>query len=517
MPKRLTINDTWVLEREGSFSSSFSGFLHNITGGLNLRDTIKAGLDVARTMTDFGDTGFVKPLLDKIWGTLGVDLKPEMREKIQKKLDQRQKEAHRKIDDAEKQAQKTIEETVTKKEAKFEALEQRIAQHETDLETMETTVGQQVASQLFGTKMDSLVEALYSVAKERGITNEEILKIIKALPEFEALMYFMNVRKFYRDHTAHSLRVAALGDFILDKEGFAGGLEKLLMEQFHFSKEEVRTTWWFTGLLHDIGTPLAKLFTSLNWSMINEMTRCYSSLGMEFFPLGINVNHPDLGNIDYLKILCEGYPKSWQKIITNGLGVTPDTHDGFQYLAQSKEHVEYKPTSTQIDHGVVAAVALLRTLGSPEEISKEQPENRPLIEAARAIALHDNIEKLCPLPFEEYPLLFLLAITDELQEWGRPIPVSSEEGYFTTSLQKVTLTDAIFHDTSIELWDVPFTNAQAKTLMGFDFNRIHHDKEAKLKGLDCTEQFPETDLLLIDYDKDASKVAEKYEIRIKSL
>jgi len=193
MPNRLTINDIWVLEREGSFSSSFSGFLHNITGGLNLRDTIKAGLDVARTMTDFGDTGFVKPLLDKIWGTLGVDLKPEMREKIQKKLDRRQKEAHRKIDEAEKQAQKTIEETVAKRETKFEALEQRIAQHETDLEAMETTVGQQVASQLFSTKMVSLIEALYSVAKERGITNEKILKIIKALPEFEALMYFMNV------------------------------------------------------------------------------------------------------------------------------------------------------------------------------------------------------------------------------------------------------------------------------------------------------------------------------------
>ncbi|MFX1319278.1 MAG: OmpH family outer membrane protein [Promethearchaeota archaeon] len=517
MPKRLTINDTWVLEREGSFSTNFSSFLNNITGGLKLTDTIKAGLDVARTMTDFGDTGFVKPLLDKIWGTLGVDIKPELREKLQKKLDQRQKEAQRKIDEAQKKTQKRIEETVATKEIKIRVLEDRIAQHEADLEAMETTVGQQVASQLFSTKMDSLVAALYSVAKERGITNEEILNIIKALPEFEALLYIMNVRKFYRDHTAHSLRVAALGDFLLDKEGFAGGLEELIKEKLNFTKEEVRTTWWFTGLLHDIGTPLAKLFSSLNWSMINEMTRCYSSLGMEFSPLEINVNHPELGNTDYLQILCEGYPQSWQKIITSGLGVTIHTPDTFRYSAQSKKHAEYKPTSTRIDHGVVAAVALLRTLGPPDQVSKDQPENHPLIEAARVIALHDNIEKLGPLRFEEYPLLFLLAICDELQEWGRPIPVSSEEGYFTTSLQKVTLTDAIFHETSLELWDIPFTNAQAKSLMGFDFDRLHNDKETKLRGLDCTEQFPETDLLLIDYDKDASKIEDKYEIKIKSL
>jgi hypothetical protein len=517
MPKRLMINDTWVLQREGSFSISFSGFLSNLTGGAKLTDSIKAGLEVARSITDFGDVGFVKPLLDKIWGTIGVDAKPELREKFQKRLDRAQEEAHRKIDETEIQSQKSIDEAVAEKEYQILEIDERLDKLEAELESMEGTMGQQVASQLFSTKMDSLVEALYQVAKERGITNEEILNIIKALPEFEALMYIMNVRKFYRDHTAHSLRVATLGDFLLDKKGFAGGLEGLLMEKLSFTKEEVRTTWWFTGLLHDIGTPLAKLFTSLNWSLINEMTRCYSPLGMDFSPLQISVNHPDLGNSDYLKILCEGYPKPWQKFITNGLGVTFSAHDSFRYSVKDKKHEEFKPSSPRIDHGVVAAVTLLRTLGTPEDIAQDHVENRPLIAAARAIALHDSIEKLTPLPFEEYPLLFLLAVCDELQEWGRPIPVSSEEGYFTTSLQKVTLTDAIFHDTSLELWDIPFTNAQAKALMGFDFKRLHNDKETKLKGLDCTEQFPETDLLLIDYDRDVSKVIGKYEIKIQSL
>ncbi len=364
--------------------------------------------------------------------------------------------------------------------------------------------------------MDSLVEALYSVAKERGITNKEILNIIRALPEFEALMYIMNVRKFYRDHTAHSLRVAALGDFLLDKKGLAGGIEGFIMDKLQFTKEEVRTTWWFTGLLHDIGTPLAKLSTSLNWSLINEMTRCYSPLGIDFYPLQISVEHPDLGNRSYLKLLSEGFPKGWQKIISNGLGDTQRIPSSFRYLTRKRKRTEYQPTSSGLDHGVIAAVTLLRSLGSPEDVKEKYSENRPLIEAARAIALHDNIEKLKPLPFEEYPLLFLLAVCDELQEWSRPIPVTTEDSYFTTALQKVTLTDAIFHNIDLELWDIPFMNAHAKSLMKFNFKRIHTEKETKLKGLDCTEQFPETDMLLVDFNKEKSEVIDKWEIKIQS-
>ena len=52
--------------------------------------------------------------------------------------------------------------------------------------------------------------------------------------------------------------------------------------------------------------------------------------------------------------------------------------------------------------------------------------------------------------------------------------------------------------------------------MGFDFKRMRKGKESKLKGLDCTEQFPETAMLLADYDKDASKILEKHEIKIQS-
>jgi hypothetical protein len=517
LAKRIVINDSWVLQREGSFSTSFSGFLSQLTGGLKLYETMKSGLEIARASTDFEGLGIIKPILDRVVGSIDSIIPPKKQAEIQKKIEEAQKTAQKNLDKAEVKLEQQIEVKMRETEDKLDAkIEKRLAQMEADQNKMEDTVGQQIAYQLFGSKVDSLVDALYSVAQERGITNQEILKIIKALPKFEALMYIMNVRKFYRDHTAHSLRVAVLGDYLLDKEGSTGGLEGLLREKLNFTKEELRTTWWFTGLLHDIGTPLAKLSSSINWSLINEMIRCYSPLGLDFLPLQISVNHPELGNSGYLKILCEGFPKPWQEIITNGLGEGAVSSSVFRYSPNNQNRIEYKPSSSRIDHGVIAAITLLRTLGSPENIMQDKMEHRPLIEAARAIALHDSIERLQPLAFKDYPLLFLLAISDELQEWGRPIPVSSEDGYFTTAHQKVTLTNAIFHSPNLELWDIPFTNAQAKTLMGFDFKRLQNDKETKLRVLDCTEQFPETDLLLINFEKSASEVSDKYLIKISS-
>jgi hypothetical protein len=47
---------------------------------------------------------------------------------------------------------------------------------------------QKYPGDLFGTGIFSLGEALHSVAIERGIKNEAVLRLVKMLPEFEALM-----------------------------------------------------------------------------------------------------------------------------------------------------------------------------------------------------------------------------------------------------------------------------------------------------------------------------------------
>lgn len=86
-------------------------------------------------------------------------------------------------------------------------------------------------------------------------------------------MYFLNVRKYYRDHCPHQMRVAVLGDFLLDFKSQAGSIKGIIRDQLDLSSEEIRIAWWFAGLLHDTGIPLAKLCIAINWSILNEILR----------------------------------------------------------------------------------------------------------------------------------------------------------------------------------------------------------------------------------------------------
>jgi len=68
----------------------------------------------------------------------------------------------------------------------------------------------------------SLSSALYDVSKDRGIQSKGLLYLIKALPDLEAFLSSTSVRKYYRDHTEHALRVAVLGDFLLEQDLLKG-------------------------------------------------------------------------------------------------------------------------------------------------------------------------------------------------------------------------------------------------------------------------------------------------------
>jgi hypothetical protein len=455
--EKTVIDDSWVLNRTGHFSPSFSSFL----------------LQIAPDMPEKNKKELQK--VDRILGPHGVDelgipewVKP-FASKILQKVSQR----------------------VSSKMAK-------------------------VADKLFSTGIFSLSDALYDVAKERGIKSEAVLRLVKMLPEFEALMYYLNVRKYYRDHCAHQLRVAILGDYLLDLESDAGRMEGLIKEKLDFSSEELRTAWWFAGLLHDTGIPLAKLCTAVNWSLLNEILRCYTSLDIEASPMSISLSGGKLKNREYLSVLMGDMPQRWQQVLENGLGIRENQGETMFFNAGFSSSNEYQPKDLRVDHGVVGAVNLLRTVGTPERLRKNLPEDRPLIEAARAIAVHNFKKELGNVPFEDYPLAFLLILTDELQEWSRPIPVPIKETYFTTSLEKATLLDEIFYEESDELWDVPYTNMQAKKIAGFDFDRLCRDKKECLGILDCTEAFPESQVQLRNANPEKPKEDEKYSIEIKT-
>jgi hypothetical protein len=498
VPERLKIDDMWVLAQAGYRSRGFATFLSGLARDLDLPPDARKELEKADQMLSpqglekMGVPGFVQPLVSSVLRSLDPVLSSKIREGVRRSQERLSPEKSEQL------------------EEKFSKLDKKLEK----LDNLGSVISDRVAGKLLRTGQASVAKALLDVARERGVTNKDLLRLIEMMPEFEALMYFLNVRKFYRDHTAHSLRVAVLGNFLIDAKSSAGSLEGIIKDALGLAGPEVRTAWWFAGLLHDIGIPLANLFTSLNWSLVNEMFRCYPTLGMEVTPMRICLASTKLENAAYLPILTEGMPPRWQELVRNGLGRPDAPPEQLVYKAASQSTQEYKPGKAEMDHGVVAALSLLSTLGTPEQLREGTPEDRPLIEAARAIALHNLAKDLRSIPFEKYPLVFLLVLADELQEWSRPVSFSTKESYFTTSLQKMTFLDEVFFEDSAKLWDIPYGNPEAKKIVQFDFRRLCHDKAEALATLDCSGQYPESDLKLQDIDAQKGKAI--FDISIKT-
>jgi len=363
-------------------------------------------------------------------------------------------------------------------------------------------------------KKKDLSTALFDVSKERGIESEGLLYLIRALPDLEAFLYSTSVRKYYRDHTEHALRVAVLGDFLLEQDLGQGSLEGLISELTELDKNLLKDKfWWITGLIHDIGYPLGKMTTAVNYSLVNQLLKCYPTIDLEFIPFEISLAWNGQQE-EYLKILEEGLSKEARTLIRKGAGFKYQklsAQDTQIFLTQPNGHPEYQyKDPVELDHGVISALSLLKGLGTPQEI-KNNDDYIGYILAARAIALHNFKAQLKDYVFEEQPLAFFLMLIDELQEWGRPIPIQVRDTYFTTELKKVTLLDELLLSLDEFSWLMKFKNQQAKALMEFNFNLFSNDKKKTFGRLDSGEMFPKTTINLQDVEilKDKKQQKEK--------
>lgn len=350
-------------------------------------------------------------------------------------------------------------------------------------------------------KQKNLSSTLYDVSKERGIESPGLLYLIKALPDLEAFLYSTSVKKYYRDHTEHALRVAVLGDFLLEQDFGHGTLEGMISESLELDKGLLKDKfWWIAGLLHDIGYPLGKMTTAINYSLVNQLLKCYPTLDLEFSPFEISLAWK--GNQEeYLKIIEEGLSEEAKKLVREGSGFykegTP-THDLQTYLAKPEGHPEYGFNSpVKLDHGVISSLSLLKGLGTPEEI-KANDEFEGYIKVAQAIALHNFKANLKDYRFSSQPLTFFLMLIDELQEWGRPIPIQVRDSYFTAELKKVNLLEELSLNLDEFNWFMKFKNQQAKELMKFDFHFFSNEKKKSFGRLHSDEIFPKTTINLQD-------------------
>jgi hypothetical protein len=262
--------------------------------------------------------------------------------------------------------------------------------------------------------------------------------------------------------------------------------------------------WWVTGLIHDIGYPLGKMTTAVNYSLVNQLLKCYPTLDLEFLPFEISLSGK--GNQeDYLRIIEEGLSKEARALIREGVGFNKldNISQNLQVYLRGKEgHPEFRYQSMlNLDHGVISALSLLNGLGTPEEI-KNNDEYEGYIQTAKAIAVHNFKAQLKEYTFDNHPLAFYLMLIDELQEWGRPIPIQIRDTYFTTEIKKVTLLDDVLLNLDEFSWLYQFKNEKAKDLMGFDFKFFSEEKEKSFGRLDRGEGFSKTTINLHDLKMD---------------
>jgi hypothetical protein len=234
--------------------------------------------------------------------------------------------------------------------------------------------------------------------------------------------------------------------------------------------------------------------TAVNFSLLNQLLKCYPSLDLDFVPFEINLSWKS-NQEEYLNIIEEGLSKEAKTLIRKGSGILnpvlksqlPNT-----YLQQISGHPEYQFTPTfNLDHGVLSALSLLKGLGTPEEI-RSNDEYQGYIFAAKSMALHNFKERLPDHNFDTQPLTFFLMLIDELQEWGRPIPVQVRDTYFTMELKKISLLDEISLHLDDFSWLMQFKNEQAKNLMNFDFQLFSKEKQDSLGRLDRGSKFSKT-------------------------
>ena len=160
--------------------------------------------------------------------------------------------------------------------------------------------------------------------------------------------------------------------FLLEQDFGQGSLEGLISELIELDKNLFKDKfWWIVGLLHDIGYPLGKMTTAVNYSLVNQLLKCYPTLDIEFIPFEINLAWKGQQE-EYLKIIEEGLSKEARALIRKGAGYyhkekyTPDLQT---FLRQPKGHPEFEfKNSIELDHGVISALSLLKGLGTPDEI-----------------------------------------------------------------------------------------------------------------------------------------------------
>jgi hypothetical protein len=179
-------------------------------------------------------------------------------------------------------------------------------------------------------------------------------------------------KKFYRDHLNHMLRVMLLSSAICEQ-----------VQCFIDLKNEVGLVK-LASLVHDIAYPIAESYHIIG-DTIKSMSKCYESLT---FP-------------EFSVIFCSDKVNQFSSL----LGVVALPHETLTSLQKKS------------DHGLVGAIELMEYI-NPNRLAK-------YYRVFQAIAYHNSTQQI-PSEIRTDLLIKLLVLSDELEDWGRPIGIEKE-------------------------------------------------------------------------------------------
>lgn len=280
-------------------------------------------------------------------------------------------------------------------------------------------------------KVTMIIKIMNKLWKEKH-KKHYVSDLFSVTEKFEDILLWLGVR----DHFIHQFETFLLGSYVLTK--WKSKLLSIISEKHQCLQDidDLIFTWLLTSTVHDFGYPAYKakalnenlhdLFQNLDFA---ELADTYGELA----------NHIQAAGLEKVVVAQDGYEEVSinitrllaRRIVDNRL--ISGTED--QAVSILKEVLD------KVDHGCVSAYLLVRKVIMslhtliPWHEYKERKDFIQLQEAALGILFHTiHNRNIKTISFYENPIVALMIIVDELQEWGRK---SNKNRKYSLSLEKV--------------------------------------------------------------------------------
>lgn len=299
----------------------------------------------------------------------------------------------------------------------------------------------------FDTKVEAAGKALQEFWKE--YSEEHIAKVLEGFPKIQKALFGLELEpelgERYRDHFLHMFNVFIFGTRILSKimnvDKDHTILKKLLkvtdepeevnrvFQRAYTAPERLNFLWTLMSTFHDVGIPIQHLPNfkkGLNSFLEHFGLRISEFLIEREAALDCKLHY-------YITLMARIYNNGGITLNTEGEYVKTDRPNPYVYKMLIDEY-------SKNNHGLISAICLYKSI--EETFYKGKKKERRLdikldaiplyndlifeqdiTRVALSIALHDvsvkAYPKLFPIRFRDFPLLFLLILCDEFQEYFR--------------------------------------------------------------------------------------------------